>query len=120
MPLDNITFSGVMQLINAVGVLAVGIYTWLISRSVANREAIDAQAERIDQDRRRIDRLEAVDVEGDVGRSVADHAPTHHDLAELHARINDLSGAVNKLVGVMSAVERALDRVETKLMQEAK
>ena len=110
MPLDSITFSGVMQLINAVGVIAVGIYTWLISRSVANREAIEKQAAHQAEADRRIDRLE----------SVSDHAPTHQDLSELHGRINDLSGAVRELVGVMGAVQRSLDRVETKLMQEAK
>ncbi|WP_322521169.1 DUF2730 family protein [Guyparkeria halophila] len=110
MALENLTFGDVMQGVNAIGVVAVGIYTWLISRSVANRDAIDKQAAHQAEADRRIDRLE----------SVADHAPTHQDLAELHARINDLSGAVNKLVGVMGAVERSLSRVEDKLIREDK
>jgi len=132
-PLDSITFSGVMQFINAVGVLAVGVYTWLISRSVANREAIDKLVARQAESDRRIDHLDSVsehvptqrdlaETERRIERleSIFDHAPTHQDLSQLHGRINDLSEAVSRLVGVMSAVQRSLDRVETKLMQEAK
>ncbi len=97
-----------------VGVLgAVGvntIYTWLVNRTKANRSAIERVDDHLGEIVRRVDRLE----------SRADAAPSHDDLGVLHDRITDLSGAVRELTGVMQQMRRAMDRVETYLLEANK
>lgn len=90
-----------------VTVVANFVYSWVSSRTKANRAAIDRVDTRLSDVTRRVDRLE----------TRADSAPTHEDLAVLHERINELSGAVRELTGVMGAVRRSIDRVESYLLQ---
>jgi len=93
-----------------IGVVLNTVYTWLVNRSKATRAAIDRVDGHLSEVTRRVDRLE----------NRADAAPSHDDLAVLHERITDLSGAVRELTGVMQQLRRAMDRVETYLLENQK
>lgn len=93
-----------------VGVCLNGLYTWLTARTKANQAAIDRLDGHLTETIRRVDRLE----------NRADAAPSHQDLAVLHDRITDLSGAVRELTGVMQQMRRAMDRLETYLLENQK
>ncbi|HHH12946.1 MAG TPA: DUF2730 family protein [Thiolapillus brandeum] len=92
----------------AGGLAVVAAYTWLANRSKANRAAIDRVDGRVGEMAGRLERLE----------QRADTAPTHSDLSVLHERITELSGAVRELTGVMQQLRRAVDRVETYLLEK--
>lgn len=99
----------IMDGIQSAGMIALGWYGWMMKKQMADVLHLRQVESNLDAAHQKIALLE----------QSSKHAPTHTDLADLHARINDLSGAVRELVGVMSGVQRSLDRVETKLINEA-
>lgn len=101
-------YSWVMDLIQTIGMIVLGVYGWLMKRDMADAEEMLKLKEKLAEAEKKIALLEQRN----------HNAPTHQDLGDLHNRINDLSGAVRELVGVMSGVQRSLDRVETKLINE--
>lgn len=96
----------------AVAVLAIGnmIWNWMISRSMANKKAIDGIR---DAHSELADRL--TKVEGHI-----DHAPTHNDLAKIYEYMREVAEDVNKMSGYMEGLSRSMDRVENKLLNEGK
>lgn len=91
-------------------VVANMIWNAIIQRSMANKAAIETEQKAREELNKRVIKLEAH----------IDNAPNHNHLGDIHTRINELSGSVSELVGVMSGVQRSLDRVETKLINEGK
>lgn len=97
-----------MDLVQTIGIIVLGLYSFALRKATVNKAAIDRVDEHVEELVRRVDRLEAR----------VDGAPDHDDIGNLHDRITELSGALRELVGVMSAVQRSLDRVETKLIND--
>lgn len=102
------SYSWVMDVVQSIGMVVLGWYGWIMKKEMADAALLRAMQEDLMQTKQELALL----------KREASHAPTHQDLGELHNRMNDLSGAVRELVGVMSGVQRSLDRVETKLMNE--
>lgn len=102
------SYSWVMDAIQSIGMVVLGWYGWVMKKQMADAALLREMQEELTQAKHKIALIE----------QSSHSAPTHQDLADLHNRINDLSGAVRELVGVMSGVQRSLDRVETKLMNE--
>lgn len=102
------SYSWVMDVVQTIGMIVLGVYGWLMKKEMADAKILSEVQEELAQAKQKIALIEQQN----------NNAPTHQDLGDLHSRINDLSGAVRELVGVMSGVQRSLDRVETKLMNE--
>lgn len=102
------TFKNLTDIVQTIGIIIIGIYTFSLRHGIANKKSIEELEIELVAAKSRMVALE----------NRLESAPTHQDLGNLHDRINDLSGAVRELVGVMSGVQRSLDRVEDKLMNE--
>lgn len=102
-------YGWVMDAMQTIGMAVLGWYGYVMKKQMADAQILrDMQEELADA------KQEIVLI-----KQLNRNAPTHQDLGDLHNRINDLSGAVRELVGVMSGVQRSLDRVETKLINES-
>jgi septal ring factor EnvC (AmiA/AmiB activator) len=102
------SYSWVMDAIQSIGMVVLGWYGWIMKKEMADAKLLREVQEELALAKQKIALIE----------QSSHNAPTHQDLGDLHNRINDLSGAVRELVGVMSGVQRSLDRVETKLINE--
>lgn len=101
-------YSWLMDLIQTAGLLVLSWFGWVMKKQMADAALLRQMQQELTETKQELALLQ----------QLTKNAPTHHDLAELHTRINELSGAVRELVGVMSGVQRSLDRVETKLINE--
>lgn len=101
-------YAWAMDLIQTAGLLILSWYGWVMKKQMADAALLRAMQEELGETRQELALL----------KQQTTHAPTHQDLADLHTRINELSGAVRELVGVMSGVQRSLNRVEDKLINE--
>jgi outer membrane murein-binding lipoprotein Lpp len=97
-----------LDLLLAVGVVAVGVYTWWVTRGQATKAAIDAVGERVDHVEHRVAR-----VEQDVK-----HLPTHDDVMDLSAKISNLHGDLRELRGSMKGVERSVQLINEHLINK--
>lgn len=92
----------------AVAVLAIGnmVWNWIISRSMANKQAIETEREAREAMDKRL-----IELEGHIN-----HAPTHEDLAEIYKYMREVAQQVNRMAGHMEGLSRSMDRVENKLL----
>lgn len=88
------------------GVIAVGIYAWVVNRSKANRSAIDELDGRTQSVERRQDKLE---------ERVA-NVPTHHDLARVYDRLNGVSEQVKEMNGNLTGISRQIGMISEYLL----
>jgi len=103
------SYSWAMDAIQSVGMVLLGWYGWMMKKEMADAALLRAMQEELAKTQQELALL----------KQSSHNAPTHQDLGDLHNRINELSGAVRELVGVMSGVQRSLNRVEDKLINEA-
>jgi len=89
-----------LQALNAIATMALAIHGWLLRRQMANRQAIEQLAERMETIERRIERHEAK----------LDQAPGHEHLSELRDAIATMQGQIRHM-------SRSLDRIETYLLE---
>lgn len=106
-----------VDLVYLLGVIAVGVYAWIISRSKVNTEAIVEVDGRLNDHEVRIVRLEEYDR----------HAPNREDIEQLHTRVSNVKDAVNEvgekmanLSGVLSGMKRSVDRLNDYHMNRGK
>ncbi|MHB9021317.1 MAG: DUF2730 family protein [Halothiobacillus sp.] len=104
------TYAWITDGIQTLGMLILGYLGYVMKKEMADAKVIKTIEDELIAAKQRIALIEQQQI----------NAPTHQDLSTLHERINDLSGAVRELVGVMRAVERSVDRVETKLINEGR
>ncbi|ANJ66035.1 hypothetical protein A9404_00355 [Halothiobacillus diazotrophicus] len=101
-------YTWLMDGLQTLGMIVLGWYGWVMKKEMADAQVLRELQTELANAKQTIALLE----------QRIFNSPTHQDLGDLHERINDLSGAVRELVGVMSGVQRSLDRVETKLINE--
>jgi len=98
---------GLAHLIFSIGAFALAaianIYVWLATKSKARRAEVD---ESLDELTNRMTQAER-DIQ---------HTPTHHDLGQIHDRLNDTNNALAELTGKLTTLTTSLERVETYLL----
>lgn len=87
--MDAETIRTGLQVVNMLGMFAIGVWLYLEKRNDKTNERVSAQGQKIEAVEQRISSLEAT----------ADAAPDHSDLAKVYDAINALAATVNQLVG---------------------
>lgn len=88
-----------LDLIQLIGIVAVGIYTFITQRSKANATTIRQHAEMLADHEKSIVRID----------ETLSHAPGHDDLEKLHARISDVKTQVGNVKADVSHVKGVVD-----------
>lgn len=83
-----------LNVMNLVGLVLLGLYTWVVNRTKANRGAID----RVDSKVSAID-LRLTQLETDVR-----HLPDDDDLGEIHEKVNAIAGNMAEIKGQLVAL----------------
>jgi len=104
--IDTKFWTFVWNVIQTIILAFIGIYTWIVNRSKANRDAIDVI------DKQAIKILERVTLlENDMS-----HIPSHKDLGDLHEKLNDVSAAVNNMEGTIKSLNNTLSLINQHLI----
>lgn len=97
-----------LDLLQLLGLAAIGVYTWLINRSKANRAAI-GELER--QATSHAERLAIIE------QQIA-QAPTHTDLGKVYDRLNGVAETLSQLNGQLNGVTHQLSMVNEYLLNQ--
>ena len=88
----------------------VASYCWIANKNKATNGRIDQMVENyrkiFDLHADRLARLE----------KGTDAMPTHHDLSEIHTRINEMGGDVSQVVGEMKGIRHTLNLIQQHLI----
>ncbi|WP_275100133.1 DUF2730 family protein [Sedimenticola hydrogenitrophicus] len=76
------------------GLFGLGVYTWIVNRTKANRGAID----RVDS------RVSAIDLRLSQLETDVRHLPDHDDLGEIHEKVNTIAGSMKKIEGHLDSL----------------
>lgn len=105
--IDHIIQTGsVIDAIQTVGLVIIGIYGFGIRKAVNNLKKLDQLDSEVESVDKRITAMELT----------SRHAPTHADLAAIYSRINLLAERQSETNGTLSGIQRGLDRVEEHLL----
>lgn len=96
-----------LQVLNLAATGAIGLGAWVMRRQMANRAAIERLERTIAELERRLDRHEARI--GDM--------PGHDHLHALARELQRLAEGQKEMEGRMQHISRALDRIETYLLE---
>lgn len=88
------------------GVVALGVYTWVVNRTKVNRTAIRAVEDSVGELSRRVSMVET-----DMR-----HLPQHSDMGELHEKVNAIANSIGKLEGELDGVGRTLSMINQHLL----
>lgn len=89
-----------------LGLLANFVYQVIVARSKANKEAIAAVAETVDDIDTRVTTLE----------SEVRHLPDHEDLSEIHEKVNAIANGMGVIQGELAALNRTLGLINDHLL----
>jgi hypothetical protein len=98
------------DVLQLIGVLFIGVYTWIVNRSKANRTAIDRVDARVSRVQDRVTLLE-----NDVR-----HLPDHDDLGAIHDKVNTVASGMSHIQGELHAINRTLNLINEHLLNGAK
>lgn len=90
------------------GMVAIGVYTWWVSRRQATASAIKEVDRRVDGVDERLTQVE----------SDMQHMPTQTDVAELSGRIGELHGDLREIKGSLRGLSRAVDLMNEHLIRQ--
>lgn len=90
--------------------VVVAVYSWILSRTKANKTAIDGIASEVHGVQKRLTRLET-DVK---------HLPSHHDMAALHEKVNGVSRCMENVRGELTGISRTLALIQQALLEDRK
>lgn len=109
----------VVEVVQFIMTLVIGVYVWLTNRHKANKDAIDTvdavNKASIKEVGARVDALSDRVLE--LETSVA-HMPDHQALGDLHKKINEVSNSVSKIEGQMSQMNVTLTLIQRALMDD--
>lgn len=88
----------------------VAIYTWLVNRTKANREAINAVNERVDGLHNRMTVVE----------HELEHVPGEPAISGIHKRIDQLGQGVRHLEGEMKQINHTLHLIQQHMLERRK
>lgn len=93
-----------------IATVAVWVYVWWTQRKKATADQFRAVDKRLD----------SLDNEMVGMKKELEHAPTQTDIKELSNRIQDLHGDLNKVVGGLEGIRRAVDIMNSHLLERGK
>ena len=106
-----------MGFLQLAGLVALGVYTHVTSKSKANSSAINTvrgdMESKYDDLEERVGRCER---RQDVFESRIDGAPTHNDLSKVYDRLNSVSEDLSAVGGQLRALSHQLSMVNTYLL----
>lgn len=89
-----------------LGLLVNVAYQYVLAKGKANKEAIDAIAETVDDIDTRVTTLE----------SEVRHLPDHEDLSEIHEKVNAIANGMGVIQGELAALNRTLGLINDHLL----
>jgi hypothetical protein len=98
----------VLDVLQIAGLIAVGVYTWFINRTKANRDSISRIDARVHAIEQRFERVET-----DIH-----HLPSHHEIAAVHEKINRFGKSLENLRGEVGGIGRTLTLIHQSLLEE--
>lgn len=96
----------VLDLVQLVGIVLVGVYSWLSNARKANTQWL----EELDTDVRRLDNRAS------VIESQMQQAPTHYDLSQIYERVNQLSNAIERMTGEVTGISHQMRLISDHLL----
>lgn len=106
-----------MGFLQLAGLVALGAYTHMTSKSKANSSAINTVRENLENDLEQLeDRVKRCERRQDLLEGHQSGAPTHGDLSKMYERLNDVAQDLSGLSGQISALSRQLSMVNTYLL----
>jgi hypothetical protein len=94
------------DLVQTCFVIGLAIYTWIVNRTKANKDAIDLVDGRVTQIQERVTLLE-----NDVR-----HLPDHDDLGAIHDKVNVVANSMSSIQGELHAINRTLTLINDHLL----
>ncbi len=106
-----------MGFLQLAGLVALGFYTHMTSKSKANSSAINTVRENLTSDIEDLeDRVKRCEQRQDLLEGQQSGAPNHGDLSKMYERLNDVAQDLSGLSGQISALSRQLSMVNTYLL----
>lgn len=106
-----------LQVLQLVGLVALGVYTHISSKSKANAGAINALRKDTEETYKSLeDRLSRCERRSDVFETHLSGAPTHQDLSKMYDRLNDVAEDLSGVSGQMTALSHQLSMVNQYLL----
>lgn len=101
------------------GLVALGVYQHLTSKSKANASAINQVRADLEGSHARLEeRISRTERRQDVFESRMDNAPTHADLSKVYDRLNDVAEDLSSVGGQMRALSHQLSMVNQYLLNQ--
>jgi len=106
-----------MDFLQVAGLIGLGVYQHMTSKSKANASAINTVREDMDEQHRHLEeRVARSERRQDVFESKLDGAPTHQDLSRVYGRLNDVAEDLSGVSGQMRALSHQLSMVNNYLL----
>ena len=96
------------NIIQTAVLVFVAVYTWLVNRTKANREAINAVNEKVDGLH---DRVTVIEHE-------LEHVPGDQAISRIHSRIDQVGQGVRHLEGEMKQINQTLHMIQQYLLEK--
>lgn len=100
----------ILQIGQFAAMVVVAVYSWVLSRTKANKDAIAKVDNRVQGIERRLER-----VESDIH-----NLPSHSEIAALHEKINRVAAAQERNNGVLTGIQSTLHLIHQSLLDERK
>lgn len=106
-----------MDFLQVAGLIGLGVYQHMTSKSKANASAINVVREDLEDHHRQLEeRVARSERRQDVFESKLDGAPTHQDLSRVYGRLNDVAEDLSGVSGQMRALSHQLSMVNNYLL----
>lgn len=106
-----------MDFLQVAGLIGLGVYQHMTSKSKANTTAINVVREDLEGQHRQLEeRVARGERRQDVFESKLDGAPTHQDLSKVYGRLNDVAEDLSGVSGQMRALSHQLSMVNNYLL----
>lgn len=108
-----------LSILQLAGLIALGIYTHITSKSKANATTINAVRKDMENVYDHLEeRVTRAERRQDVFESKLEGAPTHQDLSRVYERLNDVAEDLSGVSGQMRSLSHQLSMVNTYLLNQ--
>ncbi|NWO05554.1 MAG: DUF2730 family protein [Alteromonadaceae bacterium] len=107
----------VLDIAQLGGLIGLGLYQHITSKSKANAGAINTVRNDLEKSQGQLEeRIARAERRQDVFESRMDSAPTHQDLSKVYDRLNDVAEEMSSVGGHMRALSHQLSMVNQYLL----
>jgi len=108
-----------LDIAQVAGLIALGIYQHITSKSKANASAINKVRHDLEDSQGKLEeRISRAERRQDVFESRMESAPTHADLSKVYDRLNDVAEDLSGVSGQMRALSHQLSMVNQYLLNQ--